>query len=135
MAFSNTHCDVLEEKSASVAERIEVLKQQLDEDALLFEQEKEQVKEAYARLDALYKSAELIETKTASILPTLLEREKVYAGQLQEIQNIAKLTLVPEQVTELKRALLGSMLKLTVVSRELDAVFQTFETRGEVCSL
>ncbi len=59
----------------------------------------------------------------------------MYGGQLQEIQNIAKLTLVPEQVTDLKRALLGSMLKLTVVSRELDAVFQNFETRGEVCNL
>ncbi len=87
MAFSNTHCDVLEEKSASVVERVEALKKQLDEDALLFEQEKEQVKQVYARLDALYKSAELIETKTASVLPTLKKEKKCMGGNFKKFRT------------------------------------------------
>ena len=130
IVFSNTHCDVLEKTSSGVVDKLKQFQLQIEEDERVFLDEKERYKAVHKTLEDLAEGARAIDANTARVLPVLFEREAVYATHIQEIQRVATLALVPEEVTNMKKELDESLKGLEEASSELKWTFQTFEKRG-----
>lgn len=134
IVFSNTHCDVLEKTSSGVVDKLNQLQLQAEEDERLFLQEKERFRTVHKALESLAEGAKAIDANASRILPVLREREAAYTTHLQEIQHIAALALVPEEVTKLKIELDVSLQGLEEASLVLKRTFEKFEKRGGLCS-
>jgi len=110
---SNTHCDVLEERSGALLEEMHALKAQQEQDGIVHKAEIVSVEEAHANLDRLEGVARAIEAEAAKALPALVADEAAFRGQLERIQNEAVAILVPDALMDAEVALLQALKQIT----------------------
>jgi hypothetical protein len=123
----DVHSDALDKQLDCVRADLELKLKQLEEDKVLFNQEKAQVENIKRLFSELRMYDDLIEQKSMNVLPVLLEKEADYAGYVKEIQTIATCVLLPEKVRAMQEELNLAIKNFAVIRKEL--------LKGKVCKL